>query len=208
MNNGKRKKYENNADEEQQNVKEEKNEETEDILIINEDKKSISESEFEKLNLNLKEKDEEIRQLNEQIKRMQADFENHKRRLEEYYNQLQEYTGERLICELLPFIDNLERAVVSAEKNKNKGEDYKSFLEGIELILRQIHKILEREGVSIIESCGKVFDPSCHEVMMKEDTNEVEDDTILEELQKGYCYKNKVIRPSLVKVAKNLKGGN
>lgn len=156
---------------------------------------------------NLEDKEQEISMLNEQIKRMQADFENHKKRLKEYYEQVQDYASERLICELLPFVDNLERAVCSVEKNGDNGENFKSFLEGIKLILRQIDKILKNEGLTEIECSGKTFDPACHEVMMKEETDEVPDETILEELQKGYRFKGRVMRPAMVKIAKNTKKG-
>ncbi|MBI2252478.1 MAG: nucleotide exchange factor GrpE [Armatimonadetes bacterium] len=146
----------------------------------------------------LKEKESEISALKEQIKRMQADFENYKKRQEKYLEEFRCYAKEGLICNLLPLIDNLERAISSAEDKKNWG----SHVEGLNLILRQIKEILNKEGLEEIKACGEIFDPYYHECIAKIDSLEHPDETILEEFQKGYKLKDKILRPALVKVAK------
>jgi molecular chaperone GrpE len=131
--------------------------------------------------------------------RLQAEFENAKRRMQESCETVKEYASEKIICDLLPLIDNLERAKASADITR----DFDSLSEGIGLILRQLKDILGKEGLQVIECMGQLFDPVYHQAVQREENDEIEDDTILDEFQKGYLLKNKLIRPSLVKVAKN-----
>lgn len=130
--------------------------------------------------------------------RLQADFENFRRRTRGEREDLIRFAAEGVITQLLPVLDNFERALAAA----GDGEEGKGYLEGIEMIYRQLLQVLTDEGLEVVESVGCAFDPNCHEAVMQIDGGEVSKDTVLEELQKGYRIKGKLIRPSMVKVAK------
>lgn len=143
----------------------------------------------------LKEKEE----LFSRYLRLQADFENHKRRTRQEMLQLTQNASEELVRKLLPVLDNLERALGAALR-----EDPSSALaQGVEKVVKQWQDILAREGVEPIPAMGEPFDPTRHEAVMQEPADGLPDNTVIEELQKGYMFNARVIRPSLVKVAKN-----
>jgi len=128
------------------------------------------------------------------LKYMQADFENLKKRLDRQLEETRKYCNERLVLELLGIVDELEVAVQEGKRT----ESVAIFLQGVEMIMKKLKKVLEKEEVSPIECIGQAFDPSKHEVIAK-----VEDDEegkIIEEIRKGYIMKGKVIRPSAVKI--------
>lgn len=129
-----------------------------------------------------------------------ADFNNYRRRMREEMKQCGRLAIEDLVIKLLGVLDNLERAISSAEETKN----FNTLHGGVILIFRQLLDILEKEGVKPIEAQGCKFDPSLHEVVMCEDTDEYPDNTIIEELRKGYILGERVIRPSAVKVARHI----
>lgn len=130
--------------------------------------------------------------------RLQADFENFRRRTRGEKEELLQYASEGVITKLLPVLDNFERALAAA---KDQG-DGKSFLDGVEMIFRQLSQILANEGLEVVDAVGCRFDPNCHEAVMQVAGDEEEKDTVIEELQKGYRLKGKLIRPSMVKVGK------
>ena len=136
---------------------------------------------------------EKIEDLTNIVKRTQADFMNYKRRTEEERQSISLFANEMLLTELLIVIDNFDRAL--SQENVEKD----SFFEGISLIRKQIYSILEKNGITEIDTNIK-FDPNIHYAVMQEDTGE--SDNILEVLQKGYLLKDKVIRPAMVKVSK------
>jgi molecular chaperone GrpE len=125
---------------------------------------------------------------------LQADFDNYRRSLDKEREQVIQLAGETLVRDLLPVLDDLERALPSLSQEKNR--------EGFGLLSRKLHKILESHGVRCIESQGKRFDPKFHEAIAKEESDE-EEGTILEEYQRGYLLRSKVIRPSKVKIAEH-----
>ena len=125
---------------------------------------------------------------------LQADFDNYRKSLEREREQVVQLAGEKLVRDLLPVLDDLERALPSLSEEKNR--------EGFELLSRKLHKVLESHGVRGIESHGKQFDPNLHEAIAKEESDE-EEGTILEEYQRGYLLRSKVIRPSKVKIAEH-----
>jgi len=133
-----------------------------------------------------------------QLLRLQADFENYRRRTQREKEELWKYASEQLIVSLLPVLDNLERALAARD------DDPARVVEGVELIYRQLQDVLTREGLSYISAVGEEFDPVRHEAMMQQDTDEYPDNTVLEELQKGYVLKDKVIRPTMVMVARKV----
>ena len=140
----------------------------------------------------------------EHLQRLAADFENYRKRLEKEREDFIKFSKEDLIYEFLPILDNFEMALHHV---KNTTEP-KKIIEGIELIERQFHNILKKEGLEVIETKGKKFNPHIHEAIMHEGTNKYPEDIIIEELRKGYILGGKVIRPAQVKVAKHTKQHN
>jgi molecular chaperone GrpE len=159
---------------------------------------SVKEGSFEveELKKALEEKENEAAKYKELWLRALADYDNFKKRTQKEMERIQLYAGEQLIKDIIPVLDNLERAIDSLE-DKNS-----AIYEGIKLIYNQIKGVLNKYGVEEIEAEGKPFDPQLHEAIMTVETDEYESDTVVEVLRKGYTYHSKVIRPSLVKVAK------
>ena len=131
-----------------------------------------------------------------------AEFDNFRKRSREEFQQVSQFAVEDLVIRLLPVLDNFERAIKTAEEIK----DYDALHGGVILILRQLRDILTKEGVKPIEAQGKLFDPNLHEAVMRLDTDEYPDGMIVEEFQIGYMIGDKVIRPSMVKVARHPDG--
>ncbi len=146
----------------------------------------------------LREREERIAGLREQMLRMQADFENYKRRREQSLADDRFVVREGIVGGLLPLLDNLERALSALETSG----DVAALGEGLRLILRQMTGILAQEGLAEIESDGQVFDPNLHQAVVSEERDDVEDQTVLETLQKGYRLGSRTLRPSLVKVSR------
>ena len=131
------------------------------------------------------------------ILRALADFSNYRRRHQDDHNQASRIASQELILKILPAIDNFERALDAAEQNHS----YESLVEGVKLTLRQLHDIIEKEGVQPIQSVGEQFDPNVHEAVMRVETDDYPENTIVEEIQPGYVQNDKIIRPARVKVA-------
>jgi molecular chaperone GrpE len=131
------------------------------------------------------------------LKYMQADFDNYRKRLERQTEEVKKYSNERLIVQLLDIVDELELAIKSARSSDSK----ETLIQGVEMTLNNLKKVLEKEGVSPIDSLGKPFDSSKHEAVSKVEKDDVKGCTVVEEIRKGYRMKEKVIRPSVVKVA-------
>jgi molecular chaperone GrpE len=132
------------------------------------------------------------------LRYLQADFENQKKRFDRETEQIKTYGNERIIVSLLDVVDELELAV----KNGEISTSPESLIEGVELTLKKLRKVLEQEGVTPIESPeGKIFDPARHNAVVTEEKYDVPECTVLEEIRKGYMMRGKVIRPSIVKVA-------
>ena len=140
-------------------------------------------------------------ELAEQVKRISAEFQNFRRRQEEEAKRVKVRIREDIIRSMLPILDNLERTLNAA----NQGGDgaYDGLLKGVELIEKDVKKIFGEYGLAAIEAAGQQFDPALHEAVMMQETDEVPDQTILQELQKGYTLNDRVIRPSMVQVARN-----
>ena len=132
------------------------------------------------------------------LKYLQADFENLKKRSDRQIEEAKSYCTERLVVQLLEVQDELEMAVKNAESEGS----VQTLIEGIQMTLKKLRKVLEQEGVSSIEcEAGKVFNPSCHNAVAVTERDDVEACLVTEEVRKGYTMKDKVIRPSIVKVA-------
>lgn len=146
----------------------------------------------------LEEKEEEIKTLYDKLLRTQAEFENYKKRMEKEKNDLRKYAGEGILKEIIHTVDNLEIAI----KHANESDQTESISEGIEIILRQLLKSLERFGVRGFDSAGEIFDPNKHEAMIQVESAEHEANTIIAESQKGYFLHDRLLRPALVTVTK------
>ncbi len=141
---------------------------------------------------NLKKEKEE---LFARMQRLQADFDNYRKRSLAEQERCVQYATAEVFRSLLPVIDNFERALDS----QDQGE---AFAEGVEMIFKQLKESLEKEGLEKIEAEGKPFDPYIHEAVMHVESEGHEENVVIEEFQKGYKFKDKLIRPSMVKVAK------
>ncbi|MBU0535963.1 MAG: nucleotide exchange factor GrpE [Nanoarchaeota archaeon] len=137
---------------------------------------------------------DQVKDLTETLQRLQAEFENYRKRVDKDKTEFCSYAKADFISRILPLLDAFEIAL----KNKDKKED---FIKGMELIFSEMISLLSKEGVKPIDAAGKKFDPHFHEVLLTEKSDK-EPGTILEELQKGYFMKDKVLRYSKVKVAK------
>ena len=147
----------------------------------------------------------QIAELKEQNMRTYADFENTKKRLILDKDQALEYAYEKIAKDLLPSIDTLEIALKSIQDSKDKGENHEEILskiqEGIALTLDNLLKTLAKHGIEPILTEGG-FDPNFHDAIMQVQSEEHESGEIVAEMQKGYKYKERVLRPSMVSIAK------
>ena len=128
--------------------------------------------------------------------RLAADFENYKRRTRQELGDRTQYANEELLRKLLPILDNLHRALDHAPEGVDR-----NWFDGIKLVVRQFDDVLQAQGLSTIPAVGEKFDPAQHEAIASEETDEHEEGTIVEEMQPGYRLHNRVLRPTLVKVA-------
>ncbi|MCY7486957.1 MULTISPECIES: nucleotide exchange factor GrpE [Paenibacillus] len=129
--------------------------------------------------------------------RAQADFDNFRRRTLKEKEDFAKYASAKLVTELLPVLDNFERALATEQASS----EAESFIKGVDMIFRQLGQVLEQEGVKPMEAVGQPFNPEFHQAVMTVDTDEFEEGVVVEELQKGYMLKDKVLRPAMVKVS-------
>lgn len=144
--------------------------------------------------------EKEIEEYKDKMLRKAAEFENYKRRTENDQLNLLKYTGENLIVKLLPVIDDFERSI----QHMDKANDVDSIKEGMMLVYNKLLKMLEDQGVKKIDATGKPFDVNYHEALMQRKDESVPPHTVLDELEKGYVYKDRVIRHSKVIVSEEL----
>ncbi len=178
-----------NENKKQEEKKEEKKEiEKEKIEAEKKDKPEKSDKEL------IEQLQKENKELIDHLQRLQAEFDNYRKRVEKEKCEFLAYANRELILSLLPLLDNFELAL----KNSKHTED---FVKGVELIYSQFFSLLENFGLKNIESEGQHFDPNLHEALLTEKSDKPEN-TILEELQKGYMLNDKVLRTAKVKIAK------
>lgn len=141
-------------------------------------------------------KDEKIEELTDQIKRQMAEFDNFRKRTEKEKASMYVIGAREIVEKMLPVVDNFERGLAAAA---DKADD--PFVDGMNKIYKQMMTTLEELGVSQIEAVGKEFDPNFHNAVMHVEDEEAGENIIVEEFQKGYLYKDFVVRHSMVKVA-------
>lgn len=140
---------------------------------------------------------QQIEELKDQLLRNAAELENFKRRINEERVREAKYRSQSIVTNIIPAIDNFERALSTTVEDENT----KTFLTGFKMIHAQLVEALKQEGVEVIEAEGVAFDPTVHQAVMQEAVEGVESGMVLQELQKGYKLKDRVIRPSMVKVS-------
>ncbi|MDQ0254342.1 molecular chaperone GrpE [Evansella vedderi] len=140
--------------------------------------------------------EQKLEETTNRLLRVQADYDNFRRRTRLEKEADAKYRSQQLAEELLPALDNFERALMITPE----AEETKNLLKGMEMVYRQIKDALNREGIEVIETVGQVFDPHVHQAVMQVETDEYEKNVVVEELQKGYKLKDRVIRPAMVKV--------
>lgn len=138
----------------------------------------------------------EVDELTVKLARLQADFINYKKRSEVEKASSMAYGIETFVCELLPIMDNFQRALESEVEIES------SFYKGVEMILNQLKTLLENKGIEEIPDLGMDFDPNIHNAISMQESNELEPGKVISVLEKGYKFKDKVIRPSMVIVSK------
>jgi len=139
--------------------------------------------------------------------RAMADLDNFRKRTAKEYLEKEGEANRNLVAKVLPVLDNLDRALSSSRELCDRDESFRSFYLGVQMIDQQIHKILEAEGLSILKSEGQPFDPNKHEAVLAVESREHLPDTVLNEVEKGFLFRDKILRPARVTVSK-LPAGN
>ncbi len=155
------------------------------------------ESDFEKLQKQLEESDRLTNSYKDQLYRLAAEFENFRKRNETDKAEFIKYSNEKMIRDLIPILDDFERALSTGKKSS----DFDSFYKGVEMIYQKLRKVFEEKGVEPIESVGKEFDVAYHDVLMQIPKPGVSPHTIVEEVERGYTMHGKVIKHAKVIVA-------
>lgn len=144
-----------------------------------------------------KELDLEEESYKESLIRLQADFSNYKKRTEKEKSDIYKYADEDMLIDMLATLDNFERALASVDENQAE----EGFCKGMDMIYKSLLEVLKKHGLAEIEALNSVFTPSHHNAVMQVAAEGVESGIVIEVFQKGYCLKEKVIRPSMVKVS-------
>lgn len=145
--------------------------------------------------MQLKEKEKEV---TDKMLLYQADMENTKKRMERDKISFLRFSNEQIIGELIPFVDDFKRAFAAADQTK----EFDVLHKGVEMILKRLLDLLKDKGVTEIEAQGKPFDPAFHEALMQVESDDYPENTVMEELEKGYLLNEKVLRTAKVKVTK------
>lgn len=181
----------------EEQTKDKKNMMSEDNQEQNEEVLEEEVTEEEKYDSMVQEYEEKLANEEGKYLKLLAEFENFKRRNRQEAELKNKYKEQKFAEDLLPVIDNLERAL-QVEGDSNA---YESLKKGVEMIHQSFVDVLKQHEVTVIESTGEVFDPNVHQAVMTEASDDVESGVVIEEFQKGYLLKDRVIRPSMVKVS-------
>jgi len=136
----------------------------------------------------------------DRLLRAAAEYENFKKRAEREKEEAMKFIAESIVLDIIPIVDNLDRAIKSAQSDEKKNFD--ALLQGIEMIQKQMLSVLEKYGVGVIESEGQPFDPRIHEAILQVPSEEYPENTVVQEFERGYTLHDKVIRPAKVIVSK------
>ena len=178
-----------NLEEVEETVENTETTETEEEVVKEKTAEELLQEKVDKL-------EEELKQSEDKYLRLYAEFENFKRRKNKEIETNNVYKSQKVITEILPSLDNLERALQVESDN----EEIKSLLKGVEMVYEGLLNVLKSEGVELIETENAQFDPNYHHAVMQDEDSEKESGAILDTFQKGYKLKDRVIRPAMVKV--------
>lgn len=178
-----------NLEEVEETVENTETAETEEEVVEEKTAEELLQEKVDKL-------EEELKQSEDKYLRLYAEFENFKRRKNKEIETNNVYKSQKVITEILPSLDNLERALQVESDN----EEIKSLLKGVEMVYEGLLNVLKSEGVELIETENAQFDPNYHHAVMQDEDSEKESGAILDTFQKGYKLKDRVIRPAMVKV--------
>ena len=187
----------------QKNVQFEADESAETTAKVNpeeENEVSVDENSEEALSEQILVTEKEAHENYDRFLRVSAEFENHKKRTAREMAEFRKYANETFVKEMLPVVDNLQRAIVSA---KEKGAKNSGLVEGVQLTLKDMLKVFDKFRVKPIEALGEIFDPTYHQAVQQEETENHTDNTVIRELQTGYTIHDRLLRPSMVIVAKS-----
>ncbi|MBD8028334.1 nucleotide exchange factor GrpE [Ureibacillus sp. Re31] len=172
---------------------------TEEVTNNTENEQNVEQTELsveEQLNLKIADLETKLQEEENRFLRLRADFDNMRRRNQLDREASEKYRAQKLLTDLLPVIDNFERAL----QVEVSSEDAVSLYKGIEMVYKTLIEAAKQEGLEVIPAEGEVFDPTVHQAVMQENDSEKESGIVIRELQKGYKLKDRVLRPSMVSV--------
>ena len=143
------------------------------------------------------EPEDKAKEAQDQLLRLAADFENTKKRMRRDKEEAIKYANEKLLVEILPIVDNLDRAMASL----SEGHDSGKVMQGLKLAQQELHQVLESHGVTVVQTLGEAFNPELHEAVAAVESADAKEGTILDEIQRGYVLNGRLIRPSRVRIA-------
>ena len=179
-----------------------------------EEEKSISDGDSAKKNDNKKEEkdislknespEEKLKEVQDKLLRSIAEMENQRRRFEKEKKEAFEFGGFNFAAESLSLIDNIDRAIISFKNDENlkDNKDLSKIIDGIEIVKKDLVSIFKKNGIEAIDCINKKFDPNFHQAMLEVENNTKEPGTVVQEIQKGYMMKDRLLRPSFVGVSK------
>lgn len=150
----------------------------------------------------LDKKESEYRDLNDKYLRTLAEMDNFRKRMLREQTESAKYANEKILCDLLTVVDNIERAILHSREKK----DFDALTDGLDLTMKEFTTVMEKYGVKCIESIGQAFDPARHHAVSMVESDAHQDNTIMEEFRKGYILNDRILRPSLVSVVKKKEG--
>lgn len=162
--------------------------------------REIPEEEIQRLRAELEAKTKEARENYDRFLRAAADLDNLRKRAEKEKADIVAYANEKLILEVLPVMDNLERAL---EHTRGEHNNFESLEQGVTLTIEQMFKVLKQFGLDEVRAIGEKFDPAVHHAISHEDGGDAVPGTVVQEFQKGYTLKGRLVRPSMVSVARD-----
>ena len=186
-----------------------KSEKKEQEEISSEDEKETKKNEQKQKNTEPIKKEtpeEKLKTVQEKLLRTMAEMENQRRRFEKEKQEAFEFGGFNFASESLLLIDNIDRAIISFKNDESlkNNKDLNKIIDGIEIVKKDLLSIFKKNGIEPIECINNKFDPNFHQAMLEVENNTKEPGTVVQEIQKGYMMKNRLLRPSLVGVAKKI----
>ena len=150
--------------------------------------------------------EEKLKNVQDKLLRSMAEMENQRRRYEKEKQEAFEFGGFNFAAESLLLLDNIDRAIISFKNDEvlKNNKDLNKIIDGVEIVKKDLVSIFKKNGIEAIECINKKFDPNFHQAMLEVENNAKEPGTVVQEIQKGYMMKNRLLRPSLVGVAKKI----